>query len=123
MVHLDKTGLFLICPDCGGTCPRDEDKYDDVMHLPGCIRRARLDVWAKHPAIQRLMSSAYGCKENVIDLNAQMFSRTCPAARELLSILDSKMSPEIGCSMVRQCYAVYFEQHEEEVLEIAEAFE
>ena len=120
-------GKLLVCEDCSGTCPRFTDNYDDVMHLPGCPYRARLDIWEKHPLIQEISTTGHLCRKSLTSLNiGATFARNCPEFNKLFSIIMDDLAVPENCRHKyshNTCYEKYFKEYEDEVLEMAEEFE
>ena len=117
-------GDLLVCDDCKGTCPRDTNDYDDVMHLPGCPHRARLNVWEKHPLIQEKSTSGYLCRKYMTSLNVNAtFARNCPEFNKLFSIIMDDLAIPESCRSKYTCYEKYFKEYEDEVLEMAMEFD
>lgn len=119
-------GTQLVCTDCGGTCPWDTDKYDDVMHYPGCIRIDLINDWELHRELYKVLTSNKCVKYNKSCdiLTCNPFGGCCPAKYKLGNVLPKDLwRPEgtplmCGTEQTEGCYKKYFAHHEDEVLSI-----
>ena len=114
----------MVCRECEGTCPLNTMNYDDVMHLKGCSRRKMVDMFEVFPVIQGLARNENQCLLSPGFLTSMKVSRTCPAWRKAMGGL---IKPERGSAVcgdqAGECYNMYYQKHEEIILEAMEFME